>query len=164
MDVPENFHPRYNCISKEYVYLIWNSRSRNPLYEGRALHFYRSMDSDSLNDEIKDFLGTHDFTSLSGSREIVNGNIRTVKNISIERQGELVKFTVEADGFLYHMVRNMVGIICAISDGKISSGEIINILEKKDRRLAGMTAPAEGLYLNKVFYGGVIDEKTGWKL
>lgn len=158
-EVPDDFHPRYSCKSKEYVYKIWNGNARNPFMEGRSLFYHPHIDEDFLNREAQAFVGTHDFTSLSGSRKEVNGNIRTVKRASVERDGDLVTFTVEADGFLYNMVRIMVGTLLFIEAGTIEAGSIPEILEKRDRKAAGFTAAPEGLYLNRVFYGGEIDER-----
>ena len=158
-EVPKDFHPRYSCKSKEYVYKIWNGNARNPFMEGRALYYHPKIDEEWMNKEAKAFLGTHDFTSLSGSKKIVNGNIRTVKNVEVKREGDLVTFTVEADGFLYNMVRIMVGTLLFIMSGNLEPGSIPSILEKRDRKAAGITAAPEGLYLNRVFYGGEIDEK-----
>jgi len=151
-EVPEDFHPRYSCVSKQYIYQIYNGRARNPFYEGRALHYHRPLDETFLNEQAQDFVGTHDFTSLSNSREVINDNIRTVHHASVIREGDLVTFCVEADGFLYNMVRNMVGTLLWIQEGKRPAGSIPDILAQRDRNAAGITAPACGLYLDQVHY------------
>ena len=158
-EVPDDFHPRYSCKSKEYIYKIWNGNARNPFMEGRAFYYHPKIDEEWMNREAQDFVGTHDFTSLSGSRKVVNGNIRTVKKATVKREGDLVIFTVEADGFLYNMVRIMVGTLLFIMSGNLEPGSIPEILKKRDRKAAGITAAPEGLYLNRVFYGGEIDER-----
>ncbi|MGN0446672.1 MAG: tRNA pseudouridine(38-40) synthase TruA [Acutalibacteraceae bacterium] len=157
VEVPADFHPRYSCISKQYLYQIYNGSARNPFYEGRALHYHRPLDTAFLDAQAKDFLGTHKFTSFSNSREEVNGNIRTIRAASVVREGDLVTFSVEADGFLYNMVRIMAGTLLFLAEGKREPGSIPDILAREDRRAAGPTAPACGLYLNHVYYGGELD-------
>ncbi len=151
-DVPEDFHPRYSCTSKTYEYHFYNGSARNPFYDDRALFVHRPLDEAFLDRQARDFLGTHDFTSLSNSREVINDNVRTVTEASVTRDGDLVVFRVTADGFLYNMVRNMAGLLLWISDGKREAGSIPDILEARDRNAAGITAPAHGLRLKQVTY------------
>lgn len=150
--VPEDFHARYSVKSKEYIYKIWNSPERNPFYEKYALHFPFHIDEKMLTEECKAFIGKHDFSSFCASGSSVEDNVRTVESASFERDGDIVIFRVRGDGFLYNMVRIMVGTCLDIVREKIPEGEIGNIIEKKDRSCAGITAPAHGLYLNEVFY------------
>lgn len=152
-EVACEFHARYNCKSKQYVYKIWNSDTPNPFLDGFALHYRYPIDVDLLNASAQAFVGKHDFTSFCtiDNREMTNFT-RSVKMFSIERQDKLVTMTVEADGFLYNMVRIMVGTMLDISQGKIPADAIADIIEKKNRIYAGPTAPACGLYLNQVNY------------
>ncbi len=152
-EVPYTFHARYDCVSKEYKYLILNSKQRNPFYVNRALFYPYSIDADMMNTEAKAFLGLHDFSSFCAADSSVDDKARNIKSISVKRNGSFVEFTVEADGFLYNMVRIMVGTLLDISSGKIERNSISEIIESKDRKKAGKTAPACGLYLNKVNYG-----------
>lgn len=152
-EVPYTFHARYDCVSKEYKYLILNSKQRNPFYINRALFYPHSIDADMLNFEAQAFLGMHDFTSFCAADSSVDDKARNIKSISVKRNGSLVEFTVEADGFLYNMVRIMVGTLLDINGGKIEKNSISQIIDSKDRKQAGKTAPACGLYLNKVNYG-----------
>lgn len=156
-DVPEEFHPRYDCIAKQYIYLFSNGTARNPFYENRAYYYHHPLDADFLNTQVQDFVGTHKFSSFTNNAEEVNGNIRTVRAASVTRDGDIVTFQVEADGFLYNMVRIMAGTLIFLSEGKRPPGSIPDILRAEDRRMAGPTAPACGLYLNHVYYGGEID-------
>lgn len=153
-DVPQDFHARYSCLGKEYIYKINNARMRNPFLEGYALHYWQKLDEAVMNEAAKHFLGRHDFTSfctIDPHRK--KGDFhRTVKNISVERQGDIVTVTIEADGFLYNMVRIIVGTLLYTAQGKISPQEIPDIIGALDRSKAGPTAPPEGLYLNRVFY------------
>lgn len=151
-EVPYTFHARYDCSSKEYKYLILNSKYRNPFYSDRALFYPFPLDAEVLNKEAQSFLGIHDFTSFCASNSSVEDKTREIKNISVMRNNDLIEITVEANGFLYNMVRIIVGTILDISSGKLQSGSIPAIIEAKDRTLAGKTAPAYGLYLNKVNY------------
>ena len=155
-EVPMDFHARYSCRGKEYIYKIWNKQVRNPFLHGRAFHYWYKIDVGKLNLAAKNFIGTHDFTSFCtlDSRNPEN-MIRTVKDFVVSRNDGLVTIKVTADGFLYNMVRIMVGTLLSVSMGKISPSEIKGIIEAKNRAKAGPTAVAYGLYLNKVFYDSV---------
>ena len=109
-EVDDDFHARYSCKGKEYVYKVWNSRVRNPFLNGLALHYRYDIDVEALNREAQAFVGTHDFTSFCTLDKREKGDFtRTVEYFRVERSGDLVTFTVAADGFLYNMVRIMVG-------------------------------------------------------
>ena len=151
--VPDDFHARYSCLGKEYHYQIWNSPIRNPFLRGHALHYWYDLDETLLDSAAKHYIGKHDFTSLCTQDKRRPGDFtRTVSNASVSRCGDLVVFAVQADGFLYNMVRIMLGTLLRVQQGKITADDIPKILKAKDRSLAGPTAPPWGLYLNKVFY------------
>ena len=152
IEVPDDFHPRYDATAKQYRYRIWNGRARNPFWEGRAHYVHPTLDVERMDENAKDFLGTHDFTSFTNSKEVINDNVRTVRRAEVFREGECIVFLVEADGFLYNMVRIMAGTLLAIETGQREPGSIPAILEARDRNAAGKTAPACGLYLHRVFY------------
>ena len=151
-EVPADFHPRYAALGKRYVYRIWNAPERNPFWEGRALHCRRPLDAAFLNEQAAAYVGTHDFASHQAAGSTVEETIRTVRRAEVERRGEMVLFTVEADGFLYNMVRIMVGTLLGLQAGSLEAGSIPAILESGSRERAGATAPACGLYLDHVFY------------
>ena len=152
-EVDDDFHARYSCKSKEYIYKIWNSEVRNPFLDGYALHYRYKIDENLLNNAAQAYLGSHDFTSFCTQDSREPGDMtRTVKHFSVTRDGDMVTMKVEADGFLYNMVRIMVGTLLRVQQGKIKPDEIPSIIEKKDRSFAGPTAQACGLYLNKVNY------------
>lgn len=152
-DEEEAFHARYSCKSKEYVYKIWNSEVRNPFLDGYALHYRYKLDENMLNEAAQAYVGSHDFTSFCTQDNREKGDFtRNVKAFSVTREGNMVLMRVEADGFLYNMVRIMVGTLLRIQQGKIPPDGISSIIEKKDRQFAGPTAPACGLYLNQVNY------------
>lgn len=151
----DSFHARYDCEAKQYVYRIWNSEHKNPFLVNYAYHYKTRLDEQLLNVQAQQFVGTHDFCGFCSAGSSVENTVRTVRSFSVERRGEEVLMSVEADGFLYNMVRIMVGTLIEISENKIEKDKLIDIIEAKDRFLAGRTAPAHGLYLNKVYYKGV---------
>ena len=151
--VGEDFHARYSCKGKEYCYEIWNHPVREPFLAGRALHYWYPIDETLLDQAARHYLGSHDFSSFCTLDKRERGDLtRRVFTSRVERRGDLVVFTVGADGFLYNMVRIMVGTLLRVQQGKFSPEDIPGILEAKDRKAAGPTAPACGLYLNRVFY------------
>lgn len=152
-EVPLDFHARYSCKSKQYIYKIWNSEIRNPFLDNLALHYRYKIDEKLLNQSAQQYVGRFDYTSFCTLDCRVKGDfVRDVKQFSVTRDGDMVTMTVEADGFLYNMVRIMVGTLLRVQQGKIPPDGIREIIEKKDRSFAGPTAPACGLYLNKVNY------------
>jgi tRNA pseudouridine38-40 synthase len=162
-EVPKVFHARYSVRSKVYEYRIWNHSCRSPLIAGRAFHVPYHLNVAKMRQAAKAFLGKHDFRSFTSpsaiktspeSRGASPGSfyVRTIKRFQIKRQGHLVLMRVEADGFLYHMIRNMAGTLLDVGRGKRKPENVAAILKAKDRRLAGMTAAAEGLTLLRVAY------------
>lgn len=160
-EVPLAFHARYDCTGKRYLYLIWNAPWMSPFYQGRAYHQRSRLDEKALHRAAQDFLGTHDFSafcSAGGGRE---DRVRTIQAASVERQGELLTFSVTGDGFLYNMVRIMVGTLLDMGGGKLEPQAIPAIIASQDRRQAGRTAPPDGLYLDEVFYPPSVFEPDG---
>lgn len=151
-EVPSDFHPRYACKSKEYIYKLYNGKIRNPFLENYAFHYRYDIDAEYLNREAQAFVGTFDYSGFCSVKSDVEDTVRTVKSFNVWRDGDMVYFKVEADGFLYNMVRIMVGTLLFVSEGKIKSGELADVIQSKVRQRAGKTAPPQGLYLNKVNY------------
>ena len=151
-EADEDFHARYSCKGKEYIYKLHCSESHNPFAEDLAYHYRRKVNYPLLCEEVKDFIGTHDFKSFCSTGSDKEITVRTIYDFSVEQNGEELIFRVSGDGFLYNMVRIMIGTLLWINEGKIERGSIPSILDAKDRLKAGKTAPACGLYLNKVFY------------
>ncbi len=151
-EVPDDFHARYNVKTKQYVFKLYNGKIRNPFLEKYAYHYRFALDADYLNKEAQAFCGTHDFAGFCSAHSGVEDTVRTVKAFTVMRDGDMVYFTVEADGFLYNMVRIMVGTLLFVSEGKIKEGELSDIIKSKNRKRAGKTAPPQGLYLDKVNY------------
>lgn len=161
-EVPMDFHARYSCIGKEYIYKIWNSPVRNPFLDKYALHYWYNLDIDKLNAASAYFLGVHDFTSFCTLDNRTKGDFtRTIKNLRLERNKELVTLTIEADGFLYNMVRIIVGTLLRVAQGKFQVQDMPYIIGAMDRKKAGPTAPPHGLYLNRVFYEEDIMRRIG---
>ncbi len=148
-----DFHARYSCTGKEYIYKIWNERYANPFYKDKAMFYPMEIDVEKMRFVEKEFVGTHDFRSFmtKGSKNEDN-TTRTVKYFNVEKQDGLITISVCADGFLYNMVRIMVGTYIDLSRRCASEGSLRKIIEACDRKYAGDTAPASGLYLNKIFY------------
>lgn len=151
-EVDDDFHPRYSCKSKEYIYKIYNGRIRNPFDADYALHYNRPIDAEYLNREAQAFVGKYDYSGFCSANSDVEDTVRDVKSFSVWREGNYVYFKVEADGFLYNMVRIMVGTLLFVNEGKIKEGELKDVILSKDRKKAGKTASPNGLYLNKINY------------
>ncbi len=151
-EVDYDFHARYDCKGKEYIYLIYNGKYRNPFYENKALYYPFPLDAEMLNTEAKDFIGTHDFSVFCSAGTEVQDKVREIYDCTVTRNGDLLEIRVSGNGFLYNMVRIIVGTLLDIQRGKIQQGTIPQIINSLDRERAGVTAPGCGLYLNKVFY------------
>ncbi|MEG0570791.1 MAG: tRNA pseudouridine(38-40) synthase TruA [Oscillospiraceae bacterium] len=151
-EVSLDFHARYDCKSKEYLYKIYNAKKRNPFLSQLALQYQKPIDVEMLNIAAQDLVGTHDFKSFSSTSKKEKKTIRTVQSISVFRQDDMVFFKIKGDGFLYNMVRIIVGTLLYMNESKIPINAFPQILEQKDRTKAGKTAPACGLYLNSLEY------------
>lgn len=151
-EVPSDFHARYSCLGKQYDYKILNARIRDPFWEKRALLCPTPLDSEKMDRAAQMFIGKHDFTAFCSTGGSVEDKTRTVSLAQVRRDGDLVTFSVAANGFLYNMVRIMVGTLLDAAAGKIQPEDIPEILSSGDRSRAGQTAPAHGLYLVKVCY------------
>ena len=153
--VPSDFHARYSVSSKEYEYRFLCKPERDPFEEGRAWHIPRRLSDEELSrmqEAARAFIGKRDFAACMAAGSKVVSTVRHVMDASVDRAGDTVTFRVRADGFLYNMVRIMAGTLADVARGTIPADEITTRLESLDRRRMGRTAPAEGLYLNRVFY------------
>ena len=150
--VDDNFHARYSSKGKEYIYRIYNSQTPNPFLYETCWHINRKLDIDKMNLFAKDLIGKHDFIAFSSSGRTVNDTVRTIEYCNIEADNDIVTVKIRADGFLYNMVRIIVGTLVDVSDGKIEADSALLIIDSKNRNLAGFTAPPKGLFLNKVFF------------
>ncbi len=150
--VPPEFHPRYSAAGKRYQYQIWNGSVRSPFWKDHSLYVRAPLDIDRLNETAALFLGKHDFSAFCSSGSSVEDKCRTITHSVVERSGDLVTYTVEADGFLYNMVRILVGTLLDVHAGRLSVDDVRLALTTGERAYAGATAPARGLFLVDVFY------------
>ena len=165
--VPADFHARYSVSSKEYVYRILNTPNRDPFLRGRVWHYPRPLTEGqirAMDEAARGFVGKRDFAACMASGSKVQSTVRHVMSASVGFEpldmGNLITFRVRADGFLYNMVRIMVGTLTEVAEGRIPPEDIPARLDSLDRSSFGRTAPAEGLYLNRVFYND--PEKEGY--
>lgn len=153
-EVSDNFHARFSAIGKEYIYKL-NMGEYNPLERNYVYQHNEKLDVVEMERAMKYFEGTHNFKSFTKTDEEKDDFVRTISQTSLVRDSKdinKITFTFVGTGFLRYMVRNMVGTLIMVGEGKIKSEEIIEILKKEDRTKAGKTAKPEGLYLKNVFY------------
>ena len=151
-DVPMDFHARFSCKGKEYVYKIHCSESKNPFADDLMLHYRRPIDIELVKRSSEYFVGKHDFKAFCTESDGKLSTVRTIYGFDIEITGFEVKMLVKGDGFLYNMIRIIVGTLLDVNEKRILPCDIEDIIRSKDRSRAGRTAQAHGLYLNRVFY------------
>ncbi|MGL5692479.1 MAG: tRNA pseudouridine(38-40) synthase TruA [Peptostreptococcaceae bacterium] len=150
-EVDEEFHSRYSAKGKRYKYLIYNSAYRSPIYKDISYHVKYDLDFDKMFYEAKKLIGTHEFKGFMSSGSSVVDTVRTIYDIEITKNEELITIEVEGNGFLYNMVRIIVGTLVDIGRGRIKNN-LTDIINSKSRSETGHTAPAHGLFLKKVDY------------
>ena len=148
----DGFNAIGSCLKKEYTYRIYNSHIRNAFYVNRAWFYPKHLDETVMQRAASHFVGTHDFAAVRSVGTETLTTVRTVHYFNISRSGELIECRVCADGFLYNMVRAMVGTCVYAADGKFSPDDVPAILEGRNRTAAGPTVPAGGLYMTKLWY------------
>ena len=158
--VPESFHARFNAIGKKYRYVIYNSRQRSALHRNRAYFVPYSLELHLMEKAMEYFVGTHDFTAFKASDSSVKTSVRTITGTWLKKEDEIITFEVAGNGFLYNMVRIIAGTIIEAGMGKIAPDSIPYIIESRDRKKAGRTAPPHGLYLMEVYYPEEKNEMT----
>ena len=147
------FHARFQASGKQYRYFVWNHTAMNPLIRHTAWHVPRPLDLNAMRSAAPCFVGQHDFRSFAANAGYAKAsNVRTLARCELSRRGRLLTFIIEGDGFLYKMCRGIVGTLVQVGQGKFTADEVKQMLTKKDRRMGGMSAPAHGLVLWKVFY------------
>lgn len=154
----EDFNAIGSCIKKEYVYKILNSPIRDPFLEKRVCFYPQRLDMELMKAAGAAFEGTHDFRAVRSVGTETKTTVRTVYWCRAEKEGDIIRIAICADGFLYNMCRAMVGTMVYASYGKLLPEEIPALLEKGDRRLTGPTMPPQGLYLNRVWYEGEVGQ------
>lgn len=150
--MPQDFHARYSAKGKTYVYRILNSNSKNPFLSRYTWQIEKPLDCEKMNEFCKKIIGTHDFFAFSSSGRTVKDTVRTVSECYVKKENDILSLSVTANGFLYNMVRIIVGTAVEVSNGRINPQDTNAILNSHSRSLAGITAPPQGLILEKVIY------------
>ena len=151
--VKKDFHARFDAKRKQYLYLIWNHAAMNPLLLNRAWHVSVSLDLERMQKAAKLFVGKKDFKSFASTHEYeMESTVRRLTRCDVRKEGFTWKLIIEGEGFLYKMCRGIVGTLERVGQGKMKQKEIRQIFHERDRRVAGMNAPACGLTLWRVFY------------
>ena len=150
--VSDDFHARFSAVRKLYAYRILHRPSRSGLERTRAWHLYGALNLDAMRVASGHLIGKHEFSSFQGHPTDVDNPVCDLQRLDIIKDQDIVRIEIEADRFLKQMVRAMVGTLVEVGQGKRTPEDMKRILEAKDRRAAGYTAPAQGLYLVKVCY------------
>jgi tRNA pseudouridine38-40 synthase len=149
---PDGWNPRFSAIHRAYRYRILNRRARPALLLGHAWHVAAPLDAAAMHEAAQSLLGRHDFSSFRAAACQAKSPIRTLDRLDVSRDGDVITFDVAARSFLHHQVRNFVGTLRMVGDGRWPVARIADVLARRDRQAAGPTAPAEGLCLMKVTY------------
>lgn len=154
--VPMTFHARFDTVEKEYRYFISNTKEIDVFKRNYAFQFPYPLNIEAMQEACAYLKGEHDFTTFSSAKTAVNGSkVRQLSIVSCSQQGTDIELVFRGDGFLYNMVRIMVGTLIDIGQGKLEPSDIPILLKNKDRKIAGVTAPPQGLYLWKVSYPNI---------
>ncbi|OAA94843.1 tRNA pseudouridine(38-40) synthase TruA [Clostridium coskatii] len=151
-EVDNSFHSRYHSLGKKYVYTIVTGNNRPVIGRQYVYYFRRKLDIDKMKNACKYFIGTHDFSAFKKKGSSAKSSVRTVKELTIAQEDNLIKFSIVGDGFLYNMVRIIVGTLLEVGLGRFTPEYVKDILDSKDRSKAGKPVPALGLCLEKIFY------------
>ncbi|MPN07184.1 tRNA pseudouridine synthase A [bioreactor metagenome] len=150
--VDDRFHSRLNAKRKTYIYRIWNSEISS-VFDRRLMYTStEALDIEEMKRAAEYFLGSHNFKSFCSNKRYKKSTVREIYSIEVKKIGDEVRLTFCGNGFLYNMVRIMAGTIVQVGEGKINANQIPSMLEAKDREVAGVTLPAQGLTLVKVEY------------
>lgn len=151
-EVDSTFHSRYSSKGKMYSYTILNRNERAAIGRNYAYQYGRNIDVEAMKKAAVYFLGKHDFSAFKSTGSSVKDNIRTITEVRVEKYGDYIKIYVAGDGFLYNMVRIMVGTLLEVGEKKVNPEYVKEIIQSKDRKKAGKVVPAKGLCLEKVFF------------
>lgn len=150
--VPESFHPRFSAKRKTYRYQILNSSIRNPFLERYAYFYPRSLNIEWMKKAAEYMVGEHDFKCFCAAGSTVLSTVRTIYDLQVFKAGDLITIDVCGNGFLYNMVRIITGTLVKAGEGKIAAGQVKDIIESKERALAGPTVPPQGLTMLNIVY------------
>lgn len=151
--VPADFHARHDALGKKYLYRIYNQGIPSVFIRNYVYYFKKKLDPVIMQEAARCLEGTHDFSSFRAAECSARTTVRTIHSIEVIDKSPEIWVEVKGDGFLYNMVRIIIGTLIEASLGKIKIEELPEIIAAKDRRLAGFTAPARGLTLVEVYYG-----------
>lgn len=151
-EAPERFHARYNATGKQYSYYVWNDTIPSAFERNYSFHYPQPLDLNLMNEACEKLLGKHDFIGFSALKKTKKSTTRTIEKLSIEQEGSLLHVTFVGDGFLHKMVRIIMGTLLEIGAGELPVSIIDEVLENKVRATAGETVPAQGLFLDEVYY------------
>ncbi len=151
-EVDVDFHSRFSAVGKRYRYLVYNFPMPSALLRNRAYHVPFALDLKAMQEAAGYLIGKHDFAAFSASGSSVKTTVRTVTSASLEKSDRLITLDITGDGFLYNMVRIIMGTLVEVGLGKMEPGAVEEILESRDRGRAGATAPPHGLYLAEVYF------------
>ncbi|OQO68134.1 tRNA pseudouridine(38-40) synthase TruA [Enterococcus villorum] len=151
-EMPERFHARYNATGKKYSYYVWNDPIPTVFERNHSFFVPQPLDMDKMNEACQKLMGNHDFIGFSALKKSKKSTVRTIEEITIKQEGKMLHFTFVGDGFLYKMVRIMMGTLLAIGTGQLPLSVIDEIFDNKVRKQAGETVPAQGLFLDEVYY------------
>jgi len=154
-EIAADFNVISNCIGKRYTYRILNTPFRNPMLHNRAMWYKHNLGIDVMRRAAAYLVGAHDFKALCGAGGTTKTTVREVREIVIAQRGAIVDISVTANGFLYNMMRNIVGTLLYVNEGKIAADALPQLLESRDRTLTGPTVPPEGLYMSGVWYNDI---------
>ncbi|WP_303862706.1 tRNA pseudouridine(38-40) synthase TruA [Alkalibaculum bacchi] len=148
----ERFHSRYHVKSKKYTYYVWNHFTHSPFHRKYSYHLPEELDVPLMKEAAEKFIGTHDFIGFSSLKKTKKSTIRTIDELSISSQDYLMGFSFVGDGFLYNMIRIIMGSLVEIGLHEKELSHIDKVLEKNVRSKAGITMPPQGLFLEEVYY------------
>ncbi|MFD2261706.1 tRNA pseudouridine(38-40) synthase TruA [Lacibacterium aquatile] len=151
-EMPIDWHARFSCIGRRYVYRILNRRGLPALEIGRVWFQPSKLDAAAMHEAAQRLIGHHDFSTFRAAQCQANSAMRTLEHLSVERLGDEIHVHASARSFLHHQVRNMVGTLAMVGFGKWSADDVTRALEAKDRAAGGPTAPPDGLYFMEAFY------------
>lgn len=143
---PGDWHARFSCIERSYLYRIRNRRAPLTLEKGRAWHVARPLDADAMHRAAQALVGQHDFTTFRSAHCQARSPVKTLDRLDVRREGDAVLIEAEARSFLHHQVRSMVGCLALVGQGQWRAEHVAEALAAKDRAALGLNAPAEGLY------------------
>lgn len=152
LQAPDRFHSRYHAKSKKYTYYVWNHFTHSPFHRKYSYHLPEELDMPLMQEAATKFIGTHNFIGFSSLKKAKKSTIRTIDELSISSKNDLMSFTFVGDGFLYNMIRIIMGSLLEIGLHKKELSHIDEVFQENIRSKAGITMPPQGLFLEEVYY------------